>query len=302
MDDMEDARLKRFGILAGVVLVASLWAACGKSASTSDGTVTAPAPVPSAAAAAATAAQTPAPTQVPTPEPTPEPVVVTEEMLAGGLVDDYFNDAVFVGDSITQTFRNYCSGLRKERPDTLGTARFLAGVSLNARIASCDSRNAGGVALKYRGRTVSVSEGLLLMEAKRVFILLGVNDLAGKYPDETIGYYETLIDILEEKCGDLEIVVQGVLPVSQAFCKKRGLSIADWNAFNQRLEAMCSERGVLFLDFSAELMDEEGYLSDTLSSDGMFHLNEAANAIWLRALRRFALSETQPDAIFEPAQ
>lgn len=295
MDNM-GARLKRFGILTGTVLIALLWVACEESSSTPEGAVATPTSAPSASIAAA-AAQTP----TPKPEPTPEPVVVTEEMLADGLVDTYFNDAVFVGDSITQTFRNYCFGLRREQPDTLGTARFLAGVSLNARIASCDSRNAGGVALKYRGKTVSVSEGLLLMEAKRVFIMLGVNDFVSKYPDETIGYFETLIDILRDKCGDLEIVVQGVLPVSRAFCKKRVLSIADWNAFNQRLEAMCRERGVLFLDFSAELMDEEGYLSDTLSSDGMFHLNEEANAIWLRALRRFALSQMQPEAVLQPA-
>ena len=228
--------------------------------------------------------------------------MVTEEMLATGLVDDYFNDAVFIGDSITQTFRNYCSGLRREQPDTLGTARFLAAVSFNVRLASSDSRNAGGVALQYRGKTVSVSEGLLLMEAKRVFILLGVNDIAGKYPDATIEYYEKFIDILREKCDGLEIVVQGVLPVSREFCKKRSVSIADWNAFNQRLRTMCEEQEVLFLDFSEELMDEEGYLADAMSSDGMFHLNEEANAIWLRALRRFALSQTQPEAVFEPAQ
>ena len=65
---------------------------------------------------------------------------------------------------------------------------------------------------------------------------------------------------------------------------------------------MCEEQEVLFLDFSEELMDEEGYLADAMSSDGMFHLNEEANAIWLRALRRFALSQTQPEAVFEPAQ
>ena len=232
-----------------------------------------------------TAAPTARPTAAPTEAPTPEPV--TDELLETGIYDSYFDDAVFLGDSITETLKNYCIGQRRTNESFLGTAQFLAAVGMNVRLASRDDRSL----LKYRGYAVSVTEGLLSMQAKRVFVLLGVNDIAGKYPEETIEYYRTLIDVIREKCEGIEIVAQAVTPVSYAFCKERGLKVEEWNAFNERLAQLCAEENVPFLDFAQYLMDAEGYLDAAMTGDGMFHLNENGNAVWVRELRRFAAEQ-----------
>lgn len=39
------------------------------------------------------------------------------------------------------------------------------------------------------------------------------------------------------------------------------------------------------------MMDENGYLSADLTSDGMCHINTEGTAIWVKALRRFAVEQ-----------
>lgn len=237
---------------------------------------------------------TPSPQATPTPSPTLEPV--TDEMLDSGRFDVYFDDAVFLGDSITQSLRNYCIAQRRDDADFMGNAQFLAAVSMSVRMASRDMRTL----LKYRGYAVSVTEGLLKMEAGRVFVLLGVNDHAGKYPDATLGYFDTMIDAIQEQCEGIEIIIQAVTPVTEQFCRERQVTIEEWNGFNELLEQLCEEKGVYFLNFAELLTDEDGYLADDMAGDGMFHLSPAANAIWIRELRRFAAEQYALSGAYPP--
>ena len=237
---------------------------------------------------------TPTPAPTPTPSPTLEPV--TDEMLDSGRFDAYFDDAVFVGDSITESLRNYCIAQQRDDEDFMGNAQFLAAVSMSVRLASSDSRTL----LQYRGNAVSVTEGLLKMGAGRVFIMLGVNDYAGKYPDATLAYFDTLIDAIQEKCEGIEIVIQSVTPVTKRFCQERRIAIEEWNGFNVLLEQLCEEKGVQYLSFAELLMDAEGYLADDMTGDGMFHLTPAANALWIHALRQFAAEQYALSGAYPP--
>lgn len=245
-------------------------------------------------APAPTAEPTPTPVPTPTPSPTLEPV--TDEMLDSGRFDAYFDDAVFLGDSITQSLRNYCIAQRRDDADFMGNAQFLAAVSMSVRLASSDSRTL----FQYRGNAVSVTEGLLKMGAGQVFIMLGVNDYAGKYPDATLAYFDTLIDAIQEKCERIEIVIQSVTPVTKRFCQERRITIEEWNGFNVLLEQLCEEKGVQFLSFAELLMDAEGYLADDMTGDGMFHLTPAANALWIHALRQFAAEQYALSGAYPP--
>ena len=220
-----------------------------------------------------------------TPAPTLEPV--TDEMLATGRFDGYFDGTVFLGDSLTVSLYNYCLKQRREDEHFLGDAQFLAAVGMSVRMASYDNRNL----LQYEERAVGTTEGLLKMNAKRVFVMLGVNDFAGKYPEATLQYFEAMIDAIQQKCKGTEIVVQGVLPVSEEFCRQRHVSVEDWNGFNLLLEQLCVDKGVRYFSFAEQMMDENGYLSADLTSDGMCHINKEGTAIWVKSLRRFAAEQ-----------
>ena len=260
-------------------------------------------PLPSTAApqptALPTSAPTPEPTPAPTPEPTPEPTPtpVTIEMLDSGMYDDFFDDAVFIGDSVTWTFARYVSAVRREHPDFLGDAKFLGTISMSVRIASQNKKIPEGITFQFRGKAVTLTEGIQLTGAKKAFILLGLNDIAIRNWTEVETWFVTMIDVIRAECPDVEIILQGVLPVTQNFCETENIKIECWNSFNEILERIAAEQNVQYLFFGDQLMDEKGYLRLDLSSDKKYHLNEAGEEIWVRNLRAFAVRQAYPDTV-----
>ena len=56
-----------------------------------------------------------------------------------------------------------------------------------------------------------------MSEAKKVFMMFGLNDLAVRNWDDVLGYFSKIIDNILETNPDVEIIVQGVLPVQKSF-------------------------------------------------------------------------------------
>ena len=237
---------------------------------------------------------TPEPTAAPTPEPTPEPI--TAARLDSGEFDAYFDDALLIGDSLTDILSGYVRKQRQTNESYLGAAKVLGTTSMSVKIASTNKASSNGISFRYRGHAVSITECINACEAKKVFIMLGVNDIGTRSWDTVQEYYATLIDVIRENCPDTEIVMQGVLPVTSRYTNEHKLKIDRWNSFNEILSGICAEHGAVFLDFSKQFMDEKGYLDKKLSSDNLFHLNETGEAIWIRALRLYAARQMSPDA------
>ena len=249
---------------------------------------------------APTSTPEPSPTPEPTPEPTPPPSSepITEERISGGIYDSYFDDAVFIGDSLTKGFYSYVRKLRSKGGIALGQAGFMGVASMSVKNA-CRDLNTLSVTFTYRGKAVSVTQGIKAMKAKKAFILLGLNDISCRKWEDVERYFATLIEVLQRKCPETQIVIQGVFPVPAKFCRERGIRIAEWNTFNDRLRRICESYGVEFYDFSQMFMDGNGYMK-TIYSDGGFHLAPAGDEIWLRALRIYAAQKLFPDAELFP--
>ena len=239
-------------------------------------------------------APSPTPTPEPTPAPTPEPI--TAERLDAGEFDAYFDDALLIGDSLTDILSGYVRKQRQTDEDFLGAAKVLGTTSMSVKTASANKAYPNGISFRYRGKAVSITECIDACEAKKVFIMLGVNDIGTRSWDDVQAYYATLIDVIRENCPDTEIVLQGVLPVTSRYCGEHKLKIDRWNSFNDILAGICAEHGAAFLDFSKLFMDGNGYLDTKLSSDKQFHLNETGEAIWIRTLRLYAAMHMLPEA------
>ena len=243
---------------------------------------------------------TPAPETTPVQEQTPEPVPaftqepITEERISSGIYDSYFDDAVFIGDSLTKGFYSYVRRLRSNGGIALGKAGFMGTAAMSVKNA-CRDLNTLSITFTYRGKDVSITEGIKAMKAQKAFILLGLNDISCRKWEDVEGYFSTLIEALQKKCPETQIIIQGVFPVPVKFCRERGIRIAEWNTFNDRLRRICESFGVEFYDFSQMFMDSEGYMR-TVYSDGGFHLSPAGDEIWLHALRVYAAQKLFPDA------
>lgn len=220
---------------------------------------------------------TPAPTPEPTLTPTPDPAVV----------DAFFDDAVFVGDSLTAGLKTY-TGRQRRTGVCLNRAAFVAGEGVSVRSVRYGVTPEREPCMIYRDEYVSVPKGISACGKTRVFLLLGTNDLAGIRLEDTLSYYEQLLDLIAIKCPDVTVTVLSVPPVTRKFCEARGFDIAAWNRLNPALAEVCTARGLDFIDFSASVSDGDGYLREDCSSDQAMHLNENGYAAWLDALYAYA--------------
>ena len=163
----------------------------------------------------------PTPTPLPMPTPVPTPERITDEMLDSGMFDSYFDDAVFVGDSLTWIFSHYVRNVRNDgSPDYLGKAQFLGVVNMNIWRASHNDVRKDAVNFVCRGQEVSLTDGLQAFGAKKAFIMLGLNDLHLRRWTDVEANFETVIETLQTLCPDTEIIIEGVLPVRRTYYGK----------------------------------------------------------------------------------
>jgi lysophospholipase L1-like esterase len=198
-----------------------------------------------------------------------------------------FDGTVFVGDSIMQQIGRYRLEQAEQGNPVLEGARFLAISSYSLSQASRVTPAKHKPAPMLRGARVSLPEGLRLMEAKRAFILLGMNDEAGARLDNQILLYRRLIERALDRNPGLDLIALSVTPITKTAQTKK-LNQANFNAFNAALKALCQELGVGYLDVATPLMDEEGFLRPEFSSDNRVHLSKKGMKMFVETIEAFA--------------
>lgn len=198
-------------------------------------------------------------------------------------IDAYFDDSVFVGDSIMLGFRNYAM----KRQDTfLSRMGFLAAGSYSANNALWDVDDKS-VHPVYQGEQRQVWESISLMGSKKVFLMLGMNDLNITGVEGSSEKYEELIGKIQEKNPDAEIIIMSMTYILKG--KETGKLENDTiREFNGLLEAMAEKNGWGYVDVADALADENGDLAEEYCSDGFAHQNPEAYDVWVSVLRKYA--------------
>ena len=209
-----------------------------------------------------------------------------------------FDDAVFVGDSVTHGLQLYVMRQNNIGKYPLGQAKFLYATSLGYTNALWAVDRPGNVHPTYNGIKVRVPDGVKQTGAKKVFIMLGMNDFMTYGSDGTVKNAVTLINQILDKSPDVTIYVQSVTPILKA-SEGGSKTNANVRAVNQKLKAMCDTYGWIYLDVSSVLVDGDGALKSSYCSDpgsmGL-HINDNACVQWIEYLRSnvYAPNMTQP--------
>ncbi len=211
------------------------------------------------------------------------------------LTDAYFDDAVFVGDSVLKQLARYRMEQQQRGRPLLGEARFLSAAKYTLYAASLNGTTKK-VRLRFQGRDVTLVEGLRLMEAGKVFVMLGLNDHAGNRLEVDIARYGRTIDNVREALPGITFVALSITPVARSGQSKT-LTQRNLDAFNQALEALCQEKGVAFLNLAPHLKDDRGYLNLDYSNDKWVHLNDKGLQTVVEALRSFAREQQAQAAV-----
>ena len=189
---------------------------------------------------------------------------------SGQVADSYFDDAAFIGDSRTQGLQLYTG---------LPNATFYATQGL--MVDTFFSKKF----VKAGGGKITIPDAMKNQTFKKVYIMLGVNELGWAYEKVFIQKYGEVVDKVKELQPDAKIYVQSILPVTKA--KSDGDAIYNNTKiirYNELIEQMCREKGVTYLHVADAVGLDNGALPAGSATDGV-HLNREYCYKWLDYLK-----------------
>ena len=184
----------------------------------------------------------------------------------------YFNDAVFVGDSITTGIDLYSS---------LTNTSVVAstGINLETFLTAQTVRNKAG-------EKTTIPNAVKELKPKKIYLMLGTNGIDWMSVDSMIEQYQKVIDTLKKDNSDAIFYIQSIPPVTKAKEKaSNGLNIKKICEFNQRLLSLAEKNKAYYVDVYSALAMDDGYLSEAISTDGV-HFNSSVYVTWIEYVRR----------------
>ncbi len=190
---------------------------------------------------------------------------------------DYFADALFIGDSRTVGLSQYCQELDEQ-------AEFYAKISLTVKAAL----DKPFVKTEDGKKTVDemLSGG---RQFGKVYIMLGINEVAGGTDESFAADYSAMIDRIREKQPNAMIFIQSIMHVTKHKSDNDGHinnpRIDSRNAAIARLAD--AEKGIYYVDINQAVDDGEGNLIADLSFDEI-HLKAVSYGLWYDFLKTHA--------------
>lgn len=218
---------------------------------------------------------------------------------ADASAEAYFDNTLFVGDSIMEGIRQYVMGQRESNA-CLGEAKFLT-TTIGISLADLVGEREAGIAYSYKGSEMSLEEIVTDMKPQRIFLLLGLNDLSivEKEPSSQaiVDRYAQLIQNLKACLPDVQVVVITNPPKMNSswlpdYAMNRSFDNQLIGEFCDGLKTMCQTENIPVLDAHGLLEDESGALPEAFCRDGYVHLNNAGAKIVVDALYDFAREQS----------
>lgn len=179
---------------------------------------------------------------------------------------EYFNDAVFIGNSRLQGFILY-----SQIPDL--TSYTYVGLSVSSYFTK--------EAFTVNGVSMTAAEALAATpDFSKVYLKFGINEIGWVSTEKFVEGYAKIIEHVYSCNPDAIIFINSVLPVShEAIEKDPGLDNDKIVEFNQGLRQLAADYGAIYLDVAGIFVDEDGYMPYNYSFDGV-HLNPNSVLYW----------------------
>jgi lysophospholipase L1-like esterase len=214
------------------------------------------------------------------------------EIASSGMISEnaFFANSVFVGDSLTVGFEQYCKSNSSIATDS---TYFLARVSGSAK--ACISPSAltkySKIMPIYNGKVQYVEDSISQMpDVTKMFICYGMNDLTGSTPEQFVSDLQTLINRIKDKNPQLSVYVISI-PCVMANVNTGYLNNNNIEKANVLLQEMCTVNGYGFINIFEHLMGSNNAIKTEYSSDKYVHETAAAYAVWNRVLKDYAFEE-----------
>ncbi|SDB33739.1 GDSL-like Lipase/Acylhydrolase family protein [Pseudobutyrivibrio sp. YE44] len=195
------------------------------------------------------------------------------------VTDDYFNDAVFIGDSRMLGLSMYCEALDSR-------ATFFAKKSLSIY----DIQEKEWVEMED-GRKLTIFDALSEVQFSKVYMEVGINELGRGTNESYAAAYKDVIDRIRAINPDAIIYINSIMFVTKE--KSEGDPIynnGSINVRNMEVVPLADGQHVFFLNINDAIDDGEGNLDASLSGDGV-HLKGSCYEPWHQYLLYNAIVE-----------
>lgn len=183
---------------------------------------------------------------------------------------DYFDDAVFIGDSRTE-------GLIMNMGLSNVTAYTHKGLMVDTVFTN--------PVINKDGTKLSVMDALRTTSFHKVYIMLGINETGWPYNNVFIEKYGEIIDEIRKINPSAIIYVQEILPVSDKVSSTHSyIKNEKIKEYNELIKQMASEKQIFFIDTSLAVANSEGSLPEEAATDGI-HLKKEYCQKWLDYLK-----------------
>lgn len=200
-----------------------------------------------------------------------DPVVPKSEKVK----NDYFKDALFVGNSRTMGLQ-LSAGVEG--------AEYITDIGMN--VGAFFDRE-----ISYQGQMMTMADAVSLGEYKKVYLMFGINEVGWYDTGAFIRCYGKIIRHIRKVQPEAVIYVQSVIHCTKEkaqedkiFGKKR------INEYNELLKKLAARKKVYFVNVDEAVVNEKGILPDEASSDGI-HLNYAYCKKWMNYLKTHTVRE-----------
>lgn len=189
---------------------------------------------------------------------------------------EYFDDALFIGDSRTVGLSEYCQELDEH-------ATFYSKVSLSIYT----------VLKKQFVRTpegdIGVEQALSQQQFGKIYIMLGLNEIGTGDDEYFIEHYVEVLDRIRELQPDAIIYIQGIMHVTERKSSSdKNFNNVNIDRRNEALSQLADNRDVFFIDMNEAVDDGNGNLEASLTFDDI-HLKASSYQLWYDYLRLHAI-------------
>lgn len=189
--------------------------------------------------------------------------------------DDYFDDAVFIGDSRTRSLQLYAN---------LENTTFLADTGLTIYTVLDKKLTPSTMSSK-----TTVTDYLTDHQFKKVYLMLGINELGTGTAESFCRSYAEVLDTIRSLQPDAIIYLQAILHISESKDNEHTyINNAAILERNEALKSLADNEHVFWLDSNPAVCDENGYLNDSYTFDGV-HLQAKYVYLWTDYLKQHAV-------------
>lgn len=195
------------------------------------------------------------------------------EIRFGRVEDDYFDDALFLGDSRTVGMKEY-GGL-----GDIATFYASTGMSIYKLF------DAEIVELPDQKEKITVEEALQHQSFGKIYIMVGINEMGTGTLERFVETYKAAVEHLQELQPDAIIYVQAILKVTTARSSKGDyITNEGIEARNEALSQLADGKKVFYVDANPAICDEDGGMVKDYTTDGV-HLKAKYISLWKEYLK-----------------